>query len=113
MANRCSCCTQISFTERHRRIWAFLTTDEQVGLLDDHPVRRLQGTHLRSQNGGYNVGKIEEFLVIPMPYDAIQYWWVSSQDKLLIPKPFAKILIPIGYDIERDRDVHDNGLDVC
>lgn len=61
LANRCSRCTRINFTGRQRGIWAFLTTDEQVGLLDDYPTMPLQGTHLRSQNGGYNVSKTEEY----------------------------------------------------
>ena len=60
-------------------------------IITGQSARRLQGTHLRSQNGGYNVGKIEEFPVIL--------------------KPFAKTLIPIGYDMVRDRDVHINGFD--
>ena len=41
----------------------------------------------------------------------VKFLYSNSQGKFVIPKPFAKTLIRIGYDIKKERDVHIKGFD--
>tara|TARA_B100001093_G_C26689971_1_gene954377 strand:- start:449 stop:712 length:264 start_codon:yes stop_codon:yes gene_type:complete len=72
-----------------------------------------KGPICEAKMGVIVLAKSKSSPVMLMSCSADQYWWVSSWDKLVIPKSFANISIPIGDDIERDRDVHDNELDAC
>jgi len=72
-----------------------------------------KGPIYEAKMGVAMLAKLTGSPVIPMSYSADRYWRVRSWDKLVIPKPFAKISIAIGDDIEVDRDVDDNGLEAC
>lgn len=49
--------------------------------------------------------------VVPISYAADRCWRIKSWDRLIIPKPFARISVVIGPDIRIDRDASDADLE--
>lgn len=72
-----------------------------------------KGPVYEAKMGVAMLAKMTGSSVIPMSYSADRSWRIHSWDKLVIPKPFARISIEIGEDIIVDRDVDDDGLEYC
>lgn len=70
-----------------------------------------KGPIYEAKTGVAMLAKLTGAPVVPMSYSADRYWQVPSWDKLVIPKPFARISIAIGEDILVDRDVDDDELE--
>ncbi len=71
-----------------------------------------KGPIYKAKMGVAMLAKLTGSPVIPMSYSADRFWRVSSWDKLVIPKPFARISIAIGDDINVEREVEDTGLEL-
>lgn len=50
--------------------------------------------------------------ILPLSCWASRYWRVKSWDRMIIPKPFARIEITVGGFLEVPRDTDDEGLEV-
>ncbi len=70
-----------------------------------------KGPIYEAKMGVAMLAKLTGSPVVPMSYSADRYWRIRSWDKLIIPKPFARISIEIGEDIFVDREVDDEGLE--
>ncbi len=49
--------------------------------------------------------------VIPVMIFADRKWFINSWDKFMIPKPFAKITILLGCEIDVDHDIDEKGFE--
>ena len=51
--------------------------------------------------------------VIPISFSADRCWRAGSWDRLIIPKPFARIRVALGDEIRVDRDASGDELESC
>lgn len=50
--------------------------------------------------------------IVPISYTADRYWRIGSWDRMIIPKPFARISIAVGEDIRVSRNTSSEGLEI-
>ena len=48
--------------------------------------------------------------IMPLAYAANRYWRVRSWDRLVVPKPFARLVVSIGEPVELTVDLSDDDL---
>jgi len=70
-----------------------------------------KGPIYEAKMGVAMLSKLTGAPVIPMSYSADRFWSVRSWDKLIIPKPFARISISIGDEEKVERDADDDELE--
>ena len=72
-----------------------------------------KGPKYEAKMGVAMLAKMTQAPVIPMSYVADRYWRIPSWDRMIIPKPFARISIVIGEDVLIDRDLDDDELELA
>lgn len=72
-----------------------------------------KGPRYQAKRGVVFLAQLSGNPVVPMSYSADRYWEIPSWDRLIIPKPFAKISIVIGEDIRVERRADDEQLESC
>lgn len=70
-----------------------------------------KGPIYEAKMGVAMLSKLTGAPVIPMSYSADRFWSVRSWDRLIIPKPFARISIAVGEAVRVKRDVDDDELE--
>ncbi len=70
-----------------------------------------KGPRYESKKGVVFLAQLSGNPVVPMSYSADRYWEIPSWDRLIIPKPFAKISIVIGEDIRVERKADEEQLE--
>lgn len=51
--------------------------------------------------------------VLPVSCFASDYWRVRSWDRMIVPKPFSKVVINVGDEISIGRNAQDEALESC
>jgi lysophospholipid acyltransferase (LPLAT)-like uncharacterized protein len=64
------------------------------------------------QPGTVMLAKLAGAPIVPLAYAASRSWRVSSWDRLVVPKPFARAVVTVGAPIEVAADPTDDELDV-
>lgn len=70
-----------------------------------------KGPIYEAKMGVAMLAKLTGAPVVPMSYWADRFWRVPSWDRLIIPKPFARISIVVGEVILVDREIDETGLE--
>lgn len=72
-----------------------------------------KGPKYEAKMGVAMLAKMTQASVIPMSYAADRYWRIPSWDRMIIPKPFARISFVVGEDILVDRALEDDELEIA
>ena len=72
-----------------------------------------KGPKYEAKMGVAMLAKMTQAAVIPMSYAADRYWRIPSWDRMIIPKPFARISVVVGEDILVNRDLEDDDLELA
>ena len=70
-----------------------------------------KGPVYKAKVGVVALAKMTGKPVLPMSCWASRYWRIKSWDRMIIPKPFARIEITVGDFLEVPRDTDDEGLE--
>ncbi len=70
-----------------------------------------KGPKYEAKMGVVVMAQLTKCPIIPMSFSADRYWEIPSWDKMIIPKPFARISVVIGDDILVDRDADEQALE--
>jgi len=68
-----------------------------------------RGPAFEFKQGWVTLAKLTGKPILPIAYAANKVWTLNTWDKLIIPKPFARVVIAVGEPayVAKDLDVHD------
>ena len=72
-----------------------------------------KGPKCEAKMGVAMLAKMTQAAIIPMSYSADRYWRIPSWDRMIIPKPFARISVVAGEDVLVDRELEDDELELA
>jgi len=72
-----------------------------------------KGPKYQAKMGVAMLARMTGAAVIPMSYAADRFWRIPSWDRMIIPKPFARICVVVGEDILVDRSLEDDELELA
>jgi len=72
-----------------------------------------KGPKYQAKMGVAMLAKMTGAAVIPISYAADRFWRIPSWDRMIIPKPFARICVVVGKDILVDRSLEDDELELA
>ena len=72
-----------------------------------------KGAKYEAKLGVAVLAKMTQAAVIPISYSADKYWRIPSWDRMIIPKPFARISVVAREDKLVDRDLEDDELELA
>lgn len=62
------------------------------------------------KEGWVNLSRLTGAPMLPMAYAADRYWTLNTWDRLMIPKPFARIVVAIGNPVYAGKELDSLGL---
>ncbi len=70
-----------------------------------------KGPVYKAKIGAVSLAQLTGASIIPMSYSADRYWRIKSWDRLIIPKPFARISVVVDKPIMVDRESSEEELE--
>ncbi|MEM9157884.1 MAG: lysophospholipid acyltransferase family protein [Verrucomicrobiota bacterium] len=70
-----------------------------------------QGPVYEAKMGVVVLSQLTGCPILPMSYSVDRYWAIKSWDRMIIPKPFAKVSIEIGKPTAVQRDARDEEME--
>jgi lysophospholipid acyltransferase (LPLAT)-like uncharacterized protein len=49
--------------------------------------------------------------ILPLAFSADRYWAIKSWDRLIVPKPFARVRLAVGEPLEIPRELSESDLE--
>ena len=62
-----------------------------------------RGPRFQAKPGAVVLAQMSEAPIVPMSFAADRYWNLGSWDRMIIPKPFARIRVAVGPPRSIDR----------
>ncbi len=72
-----------------------------------------KGPVYKAKIGAVSLAQLTGASIIPMSYSADRYWEIKSWDRLVIPKPFARISIIVEKPMTVKRESNEEELESC
>lgn len=63
------------------------------------------------KQGWVNLARLTGVPMLPMAFAADRYWALNTWDNLMIPKPFARIVVALGDPVYARKNLNDAGLE--
>lgn len=70
-----------------------------------------RGPLYRVQPGAVVLAQMTQVPILPMAFSADRYWAIRSWDRLIVPKPFARIRLAVGEPMEIPRELSESDLE--
>ena len=97
-------------TEGFRRFYRLMKKEDYSTIILPDGSK---GPKYEAKMGVAMLAKMTQAAVIPMSYAADRYWRIPSWDRMIIPKPFARISVVVGEEVLVDRDLEDDELELA
>lgn len=72
-----------------------------------------KGPVYKAKSGVVMLAKMTGSSIIPLSFWASRYWRIGSWDRMIIPKPFARIQLTVGAPIRISRDSPEEETETC
>lgn len=70
-----------------------------------------RGPLYRVQPGAVVLAQMAQVPILPLAFSADRYWAIRSWDRLIVPKPFARIRLAVGEPLEIPRELTEGDLE--
>jgi lysophospholipid acyltransferase (LPLAT)-like uncharacterized protein len=70
-----------------------------------------RGPLYRVQPGAVVLAQMAQVPILPLAFSADRYWAIKSWDRLIVPKPFARVRLAVGEPLEIPRELSESDLE--
>lgn len=99
--------SSVSGAKSLRDIYLAITSDRlSIASAPDGP----QGPPRVFKQGWVNLSRLTGAAMLPLAYAADRAWILKTWDHLVIPKPFARIVVMVGKPIVADKSLGEDGM---
>ncbi len=71
-----------------------------------------RGPAFQFKQGWVNLSRMTDAPMLPLAYAADRFWTLKTWDSLIVPKPFAKIVVAIGEPCYANKDLDELEMEV-